>query len=320
MNFRYSFSRLALATLLTTSSLPTLAEPLKDITLRFAGEFDGKPADCTVEYEGIGLASTTVGIADYRLYVSRVRLLDADGNETPVTLSDHGPWQHGDIALLDFENGGGNCSNGTAQTNDEIRGQVPAGDYRGVAFDIGIPFENNHQDPTLTASPLNLTALFWNWRGGYRFLRLDLVPKGGVAQTEASGKATGALGKQGMATQHVASPEKGHKMKKGKGGHGNAGWALHLGSTGCLADSPTNAPESCGSPNRVAVSFAQADPFSSVFVMDPAAVLTQSDLTRNTRGTSPGCMSAMDDPECDSILEALGLTSDNAAQALVSVR
>ena len=320
MNLHYSFPRLALATLLTTTSLSSLAEPLQDITLKFAGEFDGKPADCIAEYEDIGLASTAVGIADYRLYVSRVRLLDADGKETAVTLSDHGPWQHGDIALLDFENGSGNCSNGTALTNDEIRGQVPAGDYRGVAFDIGIPFESNHQDPTLAASPLNLTALFWNWRGGYRFLRLDLLPKGEVAQIGATEKPNDTSGKQRMAAQHAASPEKGHKMKKGKGGHGNAGWALHLGSTDCLADSPTNAPESCGSPNRVAVSFAQADPFSSLFVVDPAAVLAESDLTHNTRGTSPGCMSALDDPECDSILEALGLTSDNAAQALVSVR
>ncbi|NJR31975.1 MAG: hypothetical protein HC778_02740, partial [Chamaesiphon sp. CSU_1_12] len=28
---------------------------------------------------------------------------------------------------------------------------------------------------TLAASPLNLTSLWWNWQGGYKFLRLDLA-------------------------------------------------------------------------------------------------------------------------------------------------
>ena len=322
MKKRIPLSSLALASLLLPMSLPSHAASSQDITLRFSGEFNGQPADCSTEYPNIGLKETTVSLADYRLYVSRVRLIDSDGLEIPVTLADHGPWQHGDVALLDFEDGSGNCSNGTAPTNHEIRGQVPMGDYRGVAFDIGVPFDSNHQDPTLAASPLNLTALFWNWRGGYRFMRLDLLPEGEMIQSEPAASNGHTASQQAKAVVSAAS-ESGkprQAMNKGKGAHGKAGWAVHLGSTACKADSPTNSPQSCGSPNRVELRFAQADPLESVFVIDPAKVLADSDLTRNTRGTSPGCMSAPDDPECDSILAALGLSASGGTQALVSVR
>jgi uncharacterized repeat protein (TIGR04052 family) len=50
--------------------------------------------------------------------------------------------------------------------------------YQGVRFKVGVPFELNHADATTAPSPLNLTALFWSWNGGYKFLRVDSVPAG----------------------------------------------------------------------------------------------------------------------------------------------
>lgn len=320
MNIRDSLSAMALTTALSTFSLVTHAEQLQDITLQFAGELGGQPADCSASYEKIGVTQATVGMSDYRLYVSNIRLLDAGGNQTPLVLSNHGPWQHDDIALLDFENGTGRCTNGTAPTNNVIKGQVPVGEYQGVVFDIGVPLHSNHQDPTLAASPLNLTALFWNWRGGYRFLRVDLLPQGRMMTTETSAKNGNGEGRQPMGMQQGGGGHKAHKMNAAEGKQGKPGWALHLGSTGCLADSPTQSPESCQAPNRVNVNFPLADPETTVFVIDPAAVLAEADVTRNTLGTSPGCMSAPDDPECETVLKALGLSKDNADQLLVTVR
>lgn len=318
MKRRYLFSRLALATSLSACMFPAVGADLQNVSLQFAGEFAGQTADCSATYENTGVAGNTVGLADFRLYVSRVRLLDANGNETPMALIEHGPWQHDDIALLDFEDGSGNCTNGTVPTNTVVKGQVPAGDYRGVAFDIGIPFESNHQDPTLAASPLNLTALFWNWRGGYRFLRVDLLPETGAMQGKhAMGSGSG---KQAMAMKQGGAAKSAHQQGAGSGNHGTAAWALHLGSTGCLAESPTQSPQQCAAPNRVVISFPQADPTTSVFVVDPAMVLAEADVTHNTQGTSPGCMSAPDDPECETVFKALGLSDNNATQSLVSVR
>ncbi|MGQ7847467.1 MbnP family copper-binding protein [Granulosicoccus sp. 3-233] len=320
MNLYRTFPRLTVAALLMSASLPSRAETMQDITLRFAGEFDGRTADCNTDYDNIGAKGTTVGIADFRLYVSRISVLDEGGNRVPVTLTEHGPWQHGDVALLDFEDGSGHCANGTSPTNHVIKGQVPQGDYHGVAFDIGVPFDSNHQDPTLAASPLNLTAMFWNWRGGYRFMRLDLLPDVEVVSGYPIDPPGSVSSKHESATQTSVSKGAGHAMDKGQKAPRSTGWAVHLGSTSCKAASPTSTPESCASPNRVEVMFEQADPSASVFVIDPAAILNNSDLTHNTEGTSPGCMSAPNDPECAAIMEALGLHSGNASQALVSVR
>jgi uncharacterized repeat protein (TIGR04052 family) len=82
-------------------------------------------------------------------------------------------WQLENLALLDFENKTGTCSNGTPATNTTLRGVAPAGAYDGLRFKVGVPFELNHADVTTARSPLNLSGLFWNWQGGYKFVRVD---------------------------------------------------------------------------------------------------------------------------------------------------
>jgi hypothetical protein len=42
-------------------------------------------------------------------------------------------------------------------------------------------------------------------------------------------------------------------------------------------------------------------------IADIGPVLSDVDITRNTEGTSPGCMSFPNDPECRTVLPALGL-------------
>jgi uncharacterized repeat protein (TIGR04052 family) len=43
-----------------------------------------------------------------------------------------------------------------------------------LTFELGVPFALNHLNPLSQPSPLNLPAMFWSWRAGYKFLRLDL--------------------------------------------------------------------------------------------------------------------------------------------------
>lgn len=280
---------------------PALAE--QAVTLSFAGEFAGNPFSCGRAYDGIGRNGSTVDVVDYRLYVSNVRLLTENGDEVPVTLDQDGVWQAGGVALLDFEDGAGSCVNGTAPTNAMVRGTVPAGDYRGLAFDVGVPFAQNHVDPTLEASPMNLTALFWNWQGGYRFVKVDLATAGqpmDVAQT---------------ADDHAGD---------GAGSDEARGWSLHLGSTGCASPSRTTAPEDpCAAPNRVPVRFEAFDPAVNVVVVDPARVLVEADVEVNAPDTSPGCMSFPDDADCLTVMTRLGLAYGDVPageQTLVSMR
>lgn len=53
----------------------------------------------------------------------------------------------------------GSCDVGNEAINATVEGMVPAAEYTGVVFKMGVPFELNHNDTTLAPSPLNLTGL-----------------------------------------------------------------------------------------------------------------------------------------------------------------
>ncbi|MCW5962398.1 MAG: metallo-mystery pair system four-Cys motif protein [Bryobacterales bacterium] len=159
----------------------TLAASLgasQPVSIRFAAQVGDRPLACGAEYPGIGSTGSTIRPRDFRFYVSNLRLVDQQGNETPVELEQDGLWQLDDVALLDFEDATAGCSNGTPQTNTTVRGAVPEGNYVGLRFELGIPFHKNHLDVTAQPSPLNLTALYWAWNSGHKFARLDFSSTG----------------------------------------------------------------------------------------------------------------------------------------------
>ena len=314
MRYRLSLFRCLTPTSLLTSALlttqPAFAD--QDVTLRFAAEVQGQPFVCGQHYEGVGTSTTRITPSDFRLYVSAVNLLDADGNAVPLTLDQDGVWQYENVALLDFEDGSGPCQNGNTALNTTIRGTLPDGDYRGVQFTLGLPFALNHADNLLAPSPLNLSAMFWNWQGGYRFFKVDIAsvgdaaPQGGMAGGMGAGMNGGMRSGMGGGMQ-------------GAGGHGNAAFLIHLGSTGCASASTTTSPaNACQNPNTVPVQLANYDFANGSIVVDLAALLQFSDLTSNTAGTPPGCMSGVDDPECAGLFRAFGL--DGSGQKLFHAR
>ncbi|WP_234022728.1 MbnP family copper-binding protein [Sorangium cellulosum] len=144
------------------------------VELQFEGRVGDEVFSCSETYTA-GLAATEVRLTDFRLYIHDVRLRRADGEEVPVALDQDGLWQYQNVALLDFEDKSGSCDNGTQQTNGLVRGKVPAGEYDGLSFKLGVPFELNHGDASVAESPLNLAGLFWGWNAGYKFLRSDSV-------------------------------------------------------------------------------------------------------------------------------------------------
>ncbi|MCR9127743.1 MAG: metallo-mystery pair system four-Cys motif protein [Rhodobacteraceae bacterium] len=149
---------------------------------------------------------------------------------------------------------------------------------------------------------LPVTAMFWNWRGGYKFVKIEFSP------TAPSGMSMTAEGHSEDATH----------------GQGPRGWMLHLGSTQCAAPEATTPPsEACANPNRVAVALPDFVPGESTVVIDPAVVVAGADLTQNTPETSPGCMSFPNDPDCSTVLPRLGLAFNAfpaEEQVLVSMR
>ncbi|WP_224244572.1 MbnP family copper-binding protein [Hyalangium gracile] len=148
-------------------------EPPLDVAITFKPMVGSQPFACGQTYTNLGTTGTTYEPKDFRLYVHNVRLLSHGVTEVPVELADDGAWQQEGLALLDFENKTGLCSNGTTAMNNRVVGTVPAGHYSGLRFTVGLPFEKNHQDASTARAPLNISTLFWGWAGGYIFIRMD---------------------------------------------------------------------------------------------------------------------------------------------------
>lgn len=289
--FSTRLTAVATMALLSACSTPQSSAPgsgRQDVTLRFEAQINGQPFRCGERYSQVGSKAATITPTDFRFYISGIELLDQNGKAVPLALEQDGRWQLGNIALLDFEDGSGPCRNGSTALNTTVRGSIAAGAYSGLRFTLGVPFEHNHADPTAAPAPLNNTAMFWNWRGGYKFLKVDMA-------------STGASG------------------------HGGApGYSIHLGSTACSSASPTVAPTVCANPNRVTVHFDKFDTSRNAVVADIGRVLSSSDVSTNAPGTSPGCMSFPKDADCPPIMGALGLAYDGqmapGPQKLFSVR
>lgn len=280
------------------------AQETKPIKLRFAGAVNGAAFECGKNYSNIGTTHSTITPSDFRFFVSAVELLSAEGKAVPLALDQDDIWQYKNVALVDLEDGSGPCSNGTKAVHAEVTGRAPRGNYTGVRFTLGVPFELNHGDPTIAPSPLNITAMFWNWQGGYKFLKADMNSTGLAAKSM---------------TQMTHKPASGPSEKPAQGhggGHGDgeaSGFSVHLGSTMCAAASRTESPLACKNPNRVTVSFDQFDLGKNLIFADLGAILGGANVDHNTPNTSPGCMSFPKDADCPAVMGALGLAYDGVA-------
>lgn len=281
---RNIFTGAALACALVGAPAQAQTQPVE---IRFDARVGSEPARCDRAYAGVGTAKAGLRFQDLRLYVSAVRLIDAKGQEVPVTLTPDDQWQSDLVTLLDFEDRSGNC-NGNAATNAVVRGTVPAGTYGGLVFEIGVPQSVNHQDPTLAATPLNVTAMTWPWRVGYKFTGIDMETSGGASGANAA-----------------------------------TGFSIHLGSTDCGQGSPTTPPSTpCANGNRPSYRLEAFDPAKSTVVLDVGALLAGTDITINAPGSASGCMSFPGDTDCTAIFDRLGLAfggKPSAGQKWVSV-
>jgi uncharacterized repeat protein (TIGR04052 family) len=241
------------------------------VTLQFAASFGDSPALCGGSYPGVGTSGATVEVRDLRFFVSDVELVTEGGEAVPLAMDLAAPWQDGEVALVDLEDGSAGCAeSGNAALNARVTGTVPAGDYTGLRFRVGVPEDANHQDTGKAAPPLDVTPMFWVWQSGYKFLRVDL------------GNGT-------------APP--------------SDRWNIHLGATGCVSESPVTAPElACAKPNRPLVTLSGFDPRAGTVVLDIAALVAAADVSVNTAETAPGCMSGANDAtECAGVFANLGL-------------
>ncbi len=151
-------------------------EEMMSVEIPFVAMVGDEMAMCGMEYSAIGLGENAISITDFRFYVSNINFLTADGEAVPLQLEQDAIWQYANVALLDFEDGTAGCdASGNAALNGTLRGQLPVGDYVGLQFDMGVPFELNHLNTATAPAPLNSPSMWWNWAGGYKFIRIDTM-------------------------------------------------------------------------------------------------------------------------------------------------
>ena len=333
-----SFNRksilLAIAIVFGAYSQVEAQSDTKEVAINFEGRVGDEEFVCGESYEGIGASESTITPSDFRFYVSDIALIDEDGNAVPLQLEQDGKWQYQNTALLDFEDGTNACDNGTTEVNTTVVGTVPEGDYQGLQFTMGVPEDLNHEDAAIAPSPLNLTSMWWNWQGGYKFLRVELeteaissVPVSNSDRikqtTDHSTQPSILKGEQHTQAQSDETNmsqhgDGGHDMKMNHQANSNA-YLIHLGSTGCSDSAQSNLFE-CSNPNRVNVMLEDFNPEDDVVVADLAGLLAGSDLSTNEANTAMGCMSSPEDSDCLPIMQSLSLGSGDTEQKFFGVK
>lgn len=246
------------------------------IQIRFEARVGDRPFRCADRYDGVGITGATILPQDFRLYVSDIRLLKADGSATQVSLTPDDNWQSDKVALLDFENDTGNCS-GSPGTNAVVRGTVPKGDYTGLLFTIGVPAELNHLDPTLAKAPLNRTDLFWPWRIGYKFTSIAF---------DSSRLPPGT---------NMPGPDA-------------STFSIILGSMDC-GDGSWDAPPNgeCRSPNRPTFRLESFNVERRSVILDLAGLVSTSDVSVRPPNSDSGCWSFTENNDCVTVMSLFGL-------------
>jgi len=146
------------------------------VDIKYRASVNGERFSCGRSYS-FGSQNVAATPSDLRLYVHNIVLITDKIVGYPLALEPDSLWQTGDVALLDFENGTGPCSNGTPETRDVVHGSVaiPEGErITGIMFTLGVPEKVNHVDVTKAPAPLALTRMFWAWNTGHKFLRVDM--------------------------------------------------------------------------------------------------------------------------------------------------
>ncbi|MBN8488715.1 MAG: metallo-mystery pair system four-Cys motif protein [Burkholderiales bacterium] len=254
------------------------------VTIRFAAVAGDQAIRCGTALSGLGTTSASGSLSDLRFYIANVRLLKADGSETPLVLSNpndnYNATKGSDsVTLIDLEDKTGQCV-GTTATNPVIQGSVPSGSYVGVKMVLGVPMSLNHTDQTadtsVTPAAVNNAVhpgMAWSWAGGRKFAKIEATNSSWTAST----------------------------------------FNVHLGSTGCTGTNPNaGLVDKCLRPDRLEFTLASFNPATQQIAVDVAALLSGNDVTVNGGGPT-GCMSGATDPECVAIFQALALGLDNGA-------
>lgn len=130
--------------------------------------YSEKPIAC---FNEVNIDNNNWHVNQLGMYLSDFKVLKADGKWHQVKLSTN-QYQSGGVVYL-----GGLCQKNKASGNWQIEYLGDSLVGKKIQFTLGVPFELNHLNPIKQLSPLNMPSMFWVWRIGHKFLRLEMTSK-----------------------------------------------------------------------------------------------------------------------------------------------
>lgn len=131
-------------------------KPHGDVILNFIPVVDGKAFFIDSIYTAPG--GERFKITNWKFFVSNIALSSSLGIEEPAIFENKLP-----VLFIDY-----------SRANHSLV-QFNTGDYTDVRFDVGLPRQLNHSDPTVALPPLDLAQqdMYWEWNSGYIFLLVE---------------------------------------------------------------------------------------------------------------------------------------------------
>ncbi len=265
----------------------------QSIAISFKARAGNTDIRCDVSLPDLGTTKSSATLKDFRFYISDIELITADGRSESVSLEVN-EWQASNLALLDFQDRADNCEGESKPTHTQITGTISnSASIQGIRFQVGVPAASNHIDMAKAQAPLTVASLYWSWQGGYKFMRLDVAPSGGITRPSDPDFAATV-------------------------------YNFHLGSTNCSGDPELGESVVCARSNRPVVELNDFDPERDTLVFDYANLVSGLALNSDSKDT-PGCMSDKSDTECREFFQQLGLDltsgspASGSAQSVFSV-
>lgn len=154
------------------AAAPTTPAPENavEVTIPFTAEFNGSSLGCASDP---GAAETA--FTDVRFYLHDIEVrTTADGAWIPAAIADVEHWQNGQVALLSLVARPDRCQDHPEAPHAALRLLLPPDTaIDGIRAAVGVPFALNHADPTTLSGPLGQMQMYWSWRAGFRFVRID---------------------------------------------------------------------------------------------------------------------------------------------------
>jgi hypothetical protein len=130
------------------------------------------PLELGKSYKTPGGAEFTVDLLKF--YTSNVQLVKADGSSLTIPGVSLTSWSSEPAQTGSLMQGGQNIKAASSSGATFFKLSAPAGEYKGLRFEVGVPKDLNHRDASTMALPLGLeSGMFWAWNPGYIFFRVE---------------------------------------------------------------------------------------------------------------------------------------------------